>query len=155
MKQFQADSTWYVNSILDDMNDKRFSIGTIQMNIAALVNQLTWIEAEKRRYHRLSLHLPMEYSLEESPRFRLAHTVDICEGGLSIHVPEKLRIGQNMIIKFYYPSPSGLDYGEALAEIIRVERLDRSGKEYRCALQFLDSSSDLLKKFQGFLKSLY
>jgi c-di-GMP-binding flagellar brake protein YcgR len=137
------------------MNNKYANDRTIQMHIAGLVNQLAWGKPEKRRYHRLSLHLPMEYSLDESSCFHLTHTVDICEGGLLIHVPEKLRIGQNMMIKFYYPSASGVDYGQVLAEIIRVERLDRSGKEYKCALQFLDLSSDLLKKFQKFLKSLY
>jgi c-di-GMP-binding flagellar brake protein YcgR len=137
------------------MINKRTDGYAAQLKITALLNQLTRAGSEKRRYHRLSLRLPMEYSLPESSCFHLAYTIDICEGGLLLQVPEKLRVGQHIIIKFYYPSASGLDYGQALAEIIRVERLDRSGREYRCALKFLELSSDLLKRFQKFLKSLY
>jgi hypothetical protein len=59
-----------------------------------------------------------------------------------MHTPEKLEIGQNLRVKFYYDSPAGIDCVQALGEVIRVDRLGKSEKEYRCAVRFVDLSSD-------------
>jgi c-di-GMP-binding flagellar brake protein YcgR len=127
-----------------------------QINIAKLIYQPTTApKSEKRRHFRLSLRLPMEYSFPESSRHRLAYTADICEGGLSMHTPEKLEIGQDLNVKFYYDSVSGLDWVQGFGEVIRADRLGNSGEEYWYAVRFVDLSSDILKKLREFLKSLY
>ncbi len=125
------------------------------MNMAQVIHQAASAESEKRRHLRLSLRLPMEYSFPESSHLRLAYMVDICEGGLLMYTPENLGIGQNLSFKFYYDSATGLDYIKAPGEVIRVDRLDISGKEYRCAVRFSDLPPDFLKKFRKFLNSLY
>lgn len=125
------------------------------MNIAELIHQATSAKSKKRRHIRLSLRLPMEYSFPESSRHRLAYTVDLCEGGLLMYTPEKLEIGQNLRVKFYYDSAAGLDCVQALGEVIRVDRLEKSGKGYRCAVRFVDLSSDILKKLRKIFKELY
>ncbi len=71
-----------------------------------------------------------------------------------MHTPEKLEIGQNLKIKVYYDSASRLDCVQALGEVIRVDRSEKSGKEYRCAVRFVDLPSDILKQLRKFLKSL-
>lgn len=96
----------------------------------------------------------MEYFLEESSCPHLGYTVDLCEGGLLMHIPEKLRVGQNLKIKFYYASASGIDCIQAFGEVIRVDRLGKSGMEYRCAVRFFDLPSDILKQLRKFLKGL-
>ncbi len=68
---------------------------------------------------------------------------------------QKLEVGQNLNLKFYYDSAAGLDCVQALGEVIRVGRLGKSEKEYRYAVRFVDLSSDILKKLRKFLKSLY
>lgn len=81
--------------------------------------------------------------------------VDICEGGLLMHTRQKLEIGQNLRVKFYYDSAAGMDCIQALGEVIRVDKLGKSGKEFSCAVRFLDLSSENLKNLRKFLKSLY
>lgn len=127
-----------------------------QINIAKLIyHPANEGKSEKRRHFRLSLRLPMEYSFPESFRPRLAYTADICEGGLLMHTPEKLEIGQDLRFKFYYGSVSGLDWVQGFGEVIRADRLGNFGEEYWCAVRFVDMSSDILKKLREFLKSLY
>ncbi len=72
-----------------------------------------------------------------------------------MYTPENLDFGQNLSIKFYYDTPAGLDYIQALGEVIRVDRSGISGKEYRCAVRFSDLPADFLKKLRKFLDSLY
>jgi len=124
------------------------------MTIAQLINHSIAAKSEKRRHHRLSVRLPIEYFLIESSCPRLGYTVDVSEGGLLMHVPEKLRVGQNLKIKFYYASASRIDCIQALGEVIRVDSLGKSGKEYKCAVKFVDLPCGILKQLQNFLKSL-
>src|SRR4030067_1888797 len=93
-----------------------------QMTIAELIKQRTLAKPEKRRHNRIFLCLPMEYSFPESSCPRFAHTVDICEDGLLMYVLGKLEIGQDLRVKVYYDSASGIDCIEALGEVIRVDR---------------------------------
>ena len=112
-------------------------------------------KSEKRRYPRLSLHLPLEYSFPRSSRLRFAYMGDICEGGLLMHTSQKVDIGQNLRVKFYYDSPAGIDCIQALGKVIRVQKLGKLGKDYGCGVRFSDMPPDYLKKFRKFLKSLY
>lgn len=80
---------------------------------------------------------------------------DICEGGLLMHTSQKMDIGQNLRVKFYYDSPAGKDCIQALGEVVRVRKLGTSGKDYGCGVRFSDMPLDYLEKFRKFLKSLY
>jgi c-di-GMP-binding flagellar brake protein YcgR len=126
-----------------------------QINITQVIHQAASAKSEKRRHIRLSLRLPMEYSFLESSPFRLAYTVDICEGGFLMYTPEKLDIGRNLSLKFYYDSAAGIDSIQALGEVIRVDRSGKSENGYKCAVRFSDLPSDFLKKLRNFLESLY
>jgi len=126
-----------------------------QINIPQKIHQATSAKSEKRKHLRLSLRLPTEYSLPESSQPHLAYMVDVCEGGLLMSTSENLDIGQNLSLKLYYDSAVGIDYIRAPGEIIRVDRLGKSEKEYRCAVRFYDLLPDFLKKLRKFLESLY
>ncbi len=112
-------------------------------------------KSDKRRHLRLSLHLPVEYSFQEASSHRLAYTGDLCEGGLLMYTTENLQVGQNLRLRFYYDSAAGLDCVQALGEVIRVDKVGKLGKEYRCAVRFSDLPPNFLKKLQKFLESLY
>ena len=124
-----------------------------EMNISRFMNP-SRAQKEKREHPRLSLRLPTEYSLEGSPGFRTGNTVDIGEGGLLIHIPEELPAGQRLRIRFYYHSSSGMESIQALAEVSRVSRVEKSVKEYRCALRFIDLPAGELKKLRLVVKAL-
>ena len=72
-----------------------------------------------------------------------------------MYCPQNLEVGQSLRLKFFYVSAAGMDCIQALGEVIRVDRLGKSGKEYRYAVRFVDLSPDILKKLQKFLKNLY
>jgi hypothetical protein len=126
-----------------------------KMNIAELIRQNTAAKSEKRGYPRLSLRLPTEYSLRGSSRVRVGHTVDICEGGLLVNMPERVEVGQNFKIKVYYPFDSTLNHFNFLAEVVRVDSVGKSKKECRCAVKFINLSVDDRKMLRIFMKSLY
>ena len=147
---FQGDKYWHTICVIANPMNRN-----AQINIAELIHQATSGKSEKRRHLRLSLHLPMEYSFPESSRHSLAYTVDLCEGGLLMYTPEKLEIGQNLRVKFYYDSADGLDFFQALGEVIRVDKLGKSGNEHRCAVRFVNPPTNFMKKLRKFLKHLY
>jgi c-di-GMP-binding flagellar brake protein YcgR len=126
-----------------------------QVKLAQMINQATSAKPEKRRHFRLSLHLPMEYSLPESSRFRLGYMADICEGGLLMYTTEKLDVGQNLKVKFYSASSAGMECIQAFGKVIRVDNLGKSEKDYRCGVRFSDMQPNFLEKLLKYLKNLY
>ena len=108
---------------------------------------------EKRDYPRLALRLPTEYSLEGSPDSHIGYTADLCEGGLLIQIAEELSAGQRLTVRVYYYS-HGIESVQALAEVCRVNRFEKSVKEFSCALKFIDLPVGELKKFHHLLKTL-
>ena len=125
------------------------------MNLIELINYHTSAKPEKRKDSRISLRLPTEYCLSGSSRVHIGHTLDICEGGLFINIPEELGVNQTLRVKFYYPSDFGPKSIEAVAEVVRVIAPEKSRKSHRCALKFIDLSPTNLKNLRKLLKNLY
>jgi hypothetical protein len=125
------------------------------MTIAELIKQTASGKPGKRRHRRLSLRLPMEYSFPGFPTHQFACTIDICEGGLLMQAREKLEVGQTLRIKLYHDSGPGINSIQALGKVIRTDMPDKSGKEYRCAVKFIDLPPDVLKELERLLKRLY
>jgi hypothetical protein len=147
---FQAGNTWYIIRIPDPLMNR-----SEQKKLAQIINQGISAKSEKRRHFRLSLHLPMEYSLPASSRFRLAYMADISEDGLLMFTTEKLDVGQNLSVKFYSASAAGMDCIQAFGKVIRVDNLGKSGKEYRCGVRFSDMQPNFLEKLLNHLKNFY
>jgi len=126
-----------------------------QITIPRSTDKGTSAEFHERRHLRLSLYLPLEYSFMESSRFHLAYMANICEDGLLMCTPQEMDIGQTLKVKIYYDSAEGLDYVHTLGEVIRIDKLEKSEKGYRCAVRFVNPHSNLLKGFRKFLMSLY
>lgn len=119
------------------------------------MNHFVSVDPDKREYRRLHLRLPTEYFIDGSLPPRIGYTVNICEGGLLIHIPEKLKPGQHLSVKFYYYSDSDLNSVQALAEVVRTDSLKNPEEEYACALKFMDLSAEELETLRKFLKHLY
>ena len=69
--------------------------------------------------------------------------------------PRKMDVGQTLRVIIYYDSAAEQDPVQTLGKVIKVDKLGRAEKAYRCAVKFVDPSSDLLKKNRKFLMSLY
>jgi len=128
---------------------------TAQISIAMVMDKGISAKSDKIKYFALSLYLPLEYSFNDSSRLHLAYTANICEDGLLMCTPEELDVGQNLIVKIYYDAAAELDPAQTLGEVVRVDKLEKPGKAYRCAVRFVDPPSDLLKRNRKFLKSLF
>jgi hypothetical protein len=142
---YQVSNGWHIRCIYDNLMNRR----------GKMIRSFNSSKSEKRRYPRLSLHLPLEYSFPEAYGHHLAYMGNICEGGLLMYTPQEMDIGQNLRVKFYYDSAAGTGCIQALGEVIRVEKLGASGRDYRCGVRFSNVPPDYLKKFRKFLKSLY
>ncbi len=124
------------------------------MKIPELIRQYTSPNPGKRKNQRLALSLPLEYCSPGSTSPHLAYTIDISEGGLSMHVLQRLENGQKLKVKVYYDAGPKIDCIELFGEVIRVDSLPKS-EGYRCSVIFVDLSSETMKELRKFLKSLY
>ena len=92
---------------------------------------------ERRRYPRFSGALPVEYRRTDSPRIHLGHTVNISEGGLMILAPERLGIGEQLEMKVYFSSASGLVTFKAVVRVVWSDGDDHKKKYYQFGVSYI------------------
>jgi c-di-GMP-binding flagellar brake protein YcgR len=112
------------------------------------------VNFERRKFPRLNVDLPVEYNREES--FSLGgRTINVSEGGLLIHFPERMEIGQRLNVKISFISGQALSTIEAVVDVVWVEvGYDVEWADYRTGVKFIDISSDDLAKLKQFLTVL-
>jgi hypothetical protein len=111
------------------------------------------INFEKRKHPRLPFQLPTEYSRIGSSNTRIGHTVNICERGILVRLPEKMSLGENLRVKVYFDMDFALHSINTLAEVVWLEGLEEKKKETRCGLEFLEMSNEHRKRLEKFIKS--
>jgi hypothetical protein len=121
----------------------------------AVVHPLVPALIEKRQCPRIPLRLPTEYFPVGAAKARLCHTINICEGGVLLCLPEKVRVGQRLKVEIYYYFDYDLTSFEALGEVVWAEKLEDSEIEYRGALEFIDLALNDLEKLRGFLRKIF
>jgi len=105
---------------------------------------------EKREHPRIPLRLPTEYFPTGAVNARLCYTINICENGVLLCLPEKVNVGDRLRVEIYYYFEYDLATFEALGKVVWVKRLEDSEVEYRCALEFIElapADSENLKRF--------
>ena len=105
---------------------------------------------ERRGNPRIPLRLPTEYFPPGRAHSRLCYTINICENGVLLCLPERMDTGDLLKIVIYYYFDYDLTSFEALGEVVWVKKLEDSDVEYRCALEFIEiapADSDNLKRF--------
>jgi len=106
---------------------------------------------ERRTYRRFPMRLPIEYLRAESPINRTGHALDASEGGLQILFPERVEVGQNMKIKVYFSSDSGLNTIEMVVEVVWVNTALAEGeRHYRSGVRFTSISPENMTKLREF-----
>ena len=113
------------------------------------------VSFERRKYPRFHVDLPIEYSPIDSSIGHTGKALNISEGGLLLHFPEQMDIGQYIRLKLFFSSGSELNTIEVLAEVVWVDiHLDKGWRDYRCGVNFIDVSPEDLTKLKNFLGSL-
>ena len=113
------------------------------------------VNFEKRRHPRFSADLPMEYYRIDSSIGHTGKALNISEGGLLLHFPEQMDIGQYIKLKLFLHSGSELNTIEGLAEVVWMDiHLDKGLRDYRCGINFIDISPGDMTKLKSFLRNL-
>ena len=112
------------------------------------------VNFEKRRYPRFNVDLPVEYS-RSSLFVKHGRAVNISEGGLLLYLPERAEIGQQLVLKLFFPSGTALETIETLVQVVWTDiYLGEDWGDYRTGVSFADISSEDLDKLMNFLRSL-
>ena len=109
---------------------------------------------ERRTYRRFPIRLPIEYYQADSPSNQPCQALDASEGGLQILFPEHVEIGQNLKLKLFFSSESGLNTVEALVEVVWTDtQIGDDGNHYRSGVRFLIISPEDMDKLKTFSAS--
>jgi len=110
------------------------------------------ITLEKRRHPRFSVNLPVKYS-RSNLFFKYARAVNASQGGLLVHLPEEIEIGQRLALRLFFPSRSDFDTFETFVQVVWKDvhlRKDWTW-DYRTGVRFLDASPEHMTKLKNFL----
>ena len=106
---------------------------------------------ERRTYRRFPMRLPIEYYRANSPANRIGHALDASEGGLQILFPEQVEVGQNLRVKVYFSSETGLNTIEMIVEVVWINtQLAEGEKHYRTGVRFASISPENMMKLREF-----
>ena len=106
---------------------------------------------ERRTYRRFPMRLPIEYYRANSPANRIGHSLDASEGGLQILFPEQVEIGQNLRVKLFFSSESGLNEIEMVVEVVWINaQLAEGEKHYHTGVRFTSISPEDMTKLKEF-----
>jgi len=107
--------------------------------------------SEKRKYPRFEVDLPIKYS-RPSLFSKYARAVNASEGGLLLHLPEELGVGQQLILRLFFPPSPNLNVIETVVQVVWMDiRLRKDWAwDYQTGVRFVDISRedrDVLKNF--------
>jgi c-di-GMP-binding flagellar brake protein YcgR len=112
------------------------------------------VSFERRRYPRVNVDLPTQYNKINSSISRNGRVMNLSEGGMLIHSPGQIEIGQHLNSNFSFPSGSEMNIIETLVEVAWMDI--HSGEvwgDYRCGVKFIGVSPEDMTKLKNFLGS--
>ena len=109
---------------------------------------------ERRKHRRFPVRLPIEYCRTDSPINQTGQALNASEGGLQILFPEQVEVGQNLKVKLFFSSESGLNTIEMVVEVVWINaQLADGEKHYRSGVRFTNISHENLTKLKEFSAS--
>ena len=113
------------------------------------------LDSEKRKYPRFDVDLPIKYS-RSSFFFKYARAVNASEGGLLLHLPEELGIGQQLALKLFFPSCADSNIIETVVQVVWMDvRLRKDWAwDYQTGVRFVDISPENMAVLKNFLTDL-
>lgn len=112
------------------------------------------VNFEKRKHPRFNIDLPVEYA-RSSLFVKHGRAINISEGGLLLYLPERIELGQQLVLKLFFPSGKALETVETLVQVVWTDiHLAEDWGDYRTGVCFADISTEDLDKLMSFLRSL-
>jgi len=110
---------------------------------------------ERRKHPRFNVDLPIEYYQTDTSAHHSGRMMNASEGGLLVHLPEEMKIGQYLKIKLFFSLGSDLNTIEMLTEVVWEDvHLNKNWGDYRFGVKFIDLPPEDLNKLKNFLRSL-
>jgi hypothetical protein len=113
------------------------------------------LSLEKRKYPRFDVDLPIKYS-RPSLFSKYARAVNASEGGLLLHLPEELGVGQQLALKLFFPPSVDLNVVETVVQVVWMDvRLRKDWAwDYQTGVRFVDISPEAMAILKNFLMNL-
>ena len=112
------------------------------------------VNFEKRKHPRFSVNLPVEYSRTDL-FVEQGRAINASEGGLLLHLPEQVGMGNHLRLKLFFTMGSDLNAIETVVEVVWVDmRLEKDREDYPMGVRFVDISAEDVGKLKDFLRSL-
>ena len=112
------------------------------------------VNFERRKSPRFNVDLPIECSQVNSSISQKARLMNVSEGGMLIHSPERIEIGQHLRSRFSYTSGSEINSIEMLVEVARIDfNVGEVWGDYQCGVKFIDISPGDMTKLKNLLGS--
>ena len=112
------------------------------------------LAAEKRKYPRINVDLPVKYG-RTNLFLRYGRAINASEGGLLVHLPEEIGIGQHLGLKIFFPSRFEFNSLETSVQVVWKDvhmRKDWTW-DYRTGVRFVDASPEHMNELKKFLVS--
>jgi hypothetical protein len=110
------------------------------------------LSLEKRRYPRFNVNLPVKYS-RTNLIFRYGRAINASQGGLLVHLPEEIGIGQRLGVKIFFPSHAEFNALETSVQVVWKDvhmRKDWTW-DYRTGVRFVNVSPEHMNDLKKFL----
>jgi len=109
---------------------------------------------ERRKDPRLTLELPMDYSIESVDRYG-GVAANASKGGVLAYLPEPIVVGTSLKIEILYAKESELNSIRAIAKVVWSDMAPREvWGEYRYGLEFQSFQEGDLQKLKKLLKEV-
>ena len=111
----------------------------------------TNLDSEKRRYPRFDVDLPIKYS-RANLSFKYARAANASEGGLLLYLPEEFGVGQQLLLKLFFPLFPDLNAIETMVQVVWMDVQVRKdwAWDYQTGVRFINISPEdaiVLKNF--------
>jgi hypothetical protein len=120
---------------------------------------MVWIEervtSEKRKYPRFNIDLPVKYSRRSNLFSKYGRAVNPSEGGLLVHLPEEMVIGQRLALKVFLYPHSDLNIISTSVKVVwtGIHMRKDFTWDYPTGVSFVDMPPKDMMKFKNFLVS--
>lgn len=109
---------------------------------------------ERRISPRFLVNCPLKYWRGSAAKRSSGRTGNISEGGILLHVPDPIEVGENLRVRLFIGDLLALQTIDAVVTVVwRDFHLDESD-HYRIGVKFVDILPDDLGKLKDFLKTL-
>ena len=106
---------------------------------------------ERRTEPRFEVELPLEYGRAGEPRLRPGHTLNFSEDGFMLLVSERMEVGEELEVKIYFSSSSGLVTVAAVAKVAWADTDAKGDGYYRFGVRYIGISAADKETLKAFL----